>query len=125
MHTDVPNHEPALLQMHTGNLQPLRPSFGSWLLYGLGTENQNLPGFVVVGDTLGNVDPVKVYGSAFLPASFQSTRLGSLKEPIPNLRSQKPLDEQRAQLDLLQQLNELHRAPRAEESKLDARIQTF
>ena len=48
MHTDVPNHEPALLQMHTGNIQPIRPAFGSWLLYGLGTENQNLPGYVVL-----------------------------------------------------------------------------
>jgi hypothetical protein len=118
-------HAQGTLEMMTGSGLFLRPSFGSWLLYGLGTENQNLPGFVVVGDTLGNVDAVKVFGSAFLPASFQSTRLGSLKEPIPNLRPQKPLAEQRAQLDLLQQLNELHRAPRAEESKLDARIQTF
>jgi hypothetical protein len=118
-------HAQGTMEMMTGSGLFLRPSFGSWLLYGLGTENQNLPGFVVVGDTMGNVDPVKVYGSAFLPASFQSTRLGSLKEPIPNLRPQKSLEEQRAQLDLLQQLNELHRAPRAEESKLDARIQTF
>jgi hypothetical protein len=118
-------HAQGTMEMMTGSGLFLRPSFGSWLLYGLGTENQNLPGFVVVGDTMGIVDPVKVYGSAFLPASFQSTRLGSLKEPIPNLRPPKPLDEQRAQLDLLQQLNELHRAPRAEESKLDARIRTF
>jgi hypothetical protein len=118
-------HAQGTLEMMTGSGLFLRPSFGSWLLYGLGTENQNLPGFVVVGDTLGNVDAVKVFGSAFLPASFQSTRLGSLKEPIPNLRPQKPLEQQRAQLDLLRQLNELHRAPRAEEGKLDARIQTF
>jgi hypothetical protein len=118
-------HAQGTMEMMTGSGLFLRPSFGSWLLYGLGNENQNLPGFVVVGDTMGNVDPVKVYGSAFLPASYQSTRLGSLKEPIPNLRPQKPLDEQRAQLDLLKQLNDLHRAPRAEESKLDARIQTF
>src|SRR5205814_7984750 len=48
MKTDVPNHEPALIQMHTGNVQPIRPSMGSWLLYGLGTENQNLPGYVVL-----------------------------------------------------------------------------
>jgi len=51
MHTDVPNHEPALLQMHTGNLQPIRPSLGSWLLYGLGTANQNLPGYIVLRPT--------------------------------------------------------------------------
>jgi hypothetical protein len=125
VHADNSAHGGALLQLHTGSDTFVRPSVGSWVSYGLGTENQNLPGFVVVGDTLGNVDAVKVFGSAFLPASFQSTRLGSLKEPIPNLRPQKPLAEQRAQLDLLQRLNELHRAPRAEESKLDARIQTF
>ena len=51
MHTDVPNHEPALLQMHTGNVQPIRPSMGSWMLYGLGTENENLPGYVVLRPT--------------------------------------------------------------------------
>ncbi len=118
-------HAQGTLEMMTGSGLFLRPSIGSWLLYGLGTENANLPGFVVLGDTMGNVDAVKVYGSAFLPAAYQSTRLSSLKEPIPNLQPQKPQGEQRAQLDLLRQLNELHRAPRAEESKLEARIQTF
>jgi len=118
-------HAQGTLEMMTGSGLFLRPSMGSWLLYGLGTENANLPGFVVLGDTMGNVDPVKVFGSAFLPAAYQSTRVGSLKEPIPNLQPQKSLGEQRAQLDLLKQLNEMHRAPRAEESKLDARIQTF
>jgi hypothetical protein len=118
-------HAQGTLEMMTGSGLFLRPSMGSWLLYGLGTENANLPGFVVLGETMGNVDAVKVFGSAFLPAAYQSTRVTSLKEPIPNLRPQKPVGEQRAQLDLLRQLNEMHRAPRAEESKLDARIQTF
>jgi hypothetical protein len=118
-------HAQGTLEMMTGSGLFLRPSFGSWLLYGLGTANANIPGFVVLGDTMGNVDAVKVYGSAFLPAAYQSTRLGSLKEPIPNLRPQKPMDEQREQLDLLKKLNEMHRAPRTEESKLDARIRTF
>jgi hypothetical protein len=118
-------HAQGTLEMMTGSGLFLRPSMGSWLLYGLGTENANLPGFVVLGDTMGNVDQVKVFGSAFLPAAYQSTRVSSLKEPIPNLLPQKPPGEQRAQLDLLKQLNELHRSPRAEESKLEARIQTF
>jgi hypothetical protein len=118
-------HAQGTLEMMTGSGLFLRPSIGSWLLYGLGTENANLPGFVVMGDTNGAVDPVKSFGSAFLPAAFQSTRLTSMKEPIPNLRPQKALEEQRGQLDLLRQLNEMHREPRAEESKLDARIKTF
>ncbi|MGE3807793.1 MAG: DUF1501 domain-containing protein [Gemmataceae bacterium] len=118
-------HAQGTLEMMTGSGLFLRPSVGSWLLYGLGTENANIPGFVVLGDTLGSVDQVKAFGSAFLPAAYQGTRLVSLKEPIANLRPQKPLGEQRGQLDLLKQLNDLHRAQRAEESKLDARIQAF
>jgi hypothetical protein len=118
-------HAQGTLEMMTGSGLFLRPSIGSWLLYGLGSENANIPGFVVLGDTMGNVDQVKVFGSSFLPAAYQSTRLSSMKEPIPNLRPQKPLGEQRAQLDILKHLNELHLSQRAEESKLDARIQTF
>jgi uncharacterized protein (DUF1501 family) len=79
----------------------------------------------VIGAASSLADPAKVYGSAFLPAAYQGTRLVSLKDPIPNLQPQKPPAGQRAQLDLLNQLNELHLAPRSEESKLDARIRTF
>lgn len=118
-------HAQGTLEMMTGSGLFLRPSIGSWLLYGLGTENANLPGFVVLGAASSLADPVKCYGSAFLPAAYQGTRLASLSEPIPNLKPTKPADKQRAQLDLLRQLNEMHRAQRAEESKLDARIKTF
>jgi hypothetical protein len=118
-------HAQGTMEMMTGSGLFLRPSFGSWLLYGLGTENANLPGFVVIGAASSLADPVKVYGSAFLPAAYQGTRLVSLKDPIPNLRPQKPAKHQRAQLDLLKHLNEMHRGRRAEETKLDARIRTF
>ena len=118
-------HAQGTLEMMTGSGLFLRPSMGSWLTYGLGTENRNLPGFVVLGNTLGNVDPVKVFSSAFLPAEFQGTRLTSLKEPIPNLKSPLDDDEQRAQLDVMQQLNARHLDRRRETSALNARIEAF
>jgi hypothetical protein len=118
-------HAQGTLEMMTGSGLFLRPSMGSWLTYGLGTENRNLPGFVVLGNTMGNVDATKVFSSAFLPAEYQGTRLTSLKEPIPNLKS--PLDEteQRAQLDVMQQLNARHLLRRADTSALNARIESF
>ena len=73
MHTDVPNHEPALLQMHTGNLQPIRPSLGSWLLYGLGTENENLPGYIVLRPSSKIVVGPALWSNGFLPAEYQAT----------------------------------------------------
>src|ERR1051325_7848194 len=73
MRTDVPNHEPALLQMHTGNIQPIRPSMGSWLLYGLGSENENLPGYVVLRPSPKIVVGPDLWSNSFLPAEFQAT----------------------------------------------------
>ena len=77
MHTDVPAHPQAFLQMHTGIFQFKRPSLGAWTLYGLGTENENLPGFITISPPLQNGGPAN-YGSAFLPAVYQGTpiRLG-------------------------------------------------
>src|SRR5262245_44231456 len=118
-------HAQGTLEMMTGSGLFLRPSIGSWLLYGLGTENANLPGFVVLGAASSLADPTKCYGSAFLPAAYQGTRVGDVKAPIPNLRPQKPPAEQRPQLALRRQLTELHRARRAEASRLAARIKTF
>jgi hypothetical protein len=118
-------HAQGTLEMMTGSGLFLRPSMGSWLTYGLGTENRNLPGFVVLGNTMGNVDATKVFSSAFLPAEFQGTRLTSLKEPIPNLKSSLDEHEQRAQLDVMQQLNARHLRRRAETSALNARIESF
>ncbi|QDU27145.1 hypothetical protein ETAA8_22300 [Anatilimnocola aggregata] len=118
-------HAQGTLEMMTGSGLFLRPSMGSWLTYGLGTENRNLPGFVVLGNVMGNVDATKVFSSAFLPAEFQGTRLPNLKEPIPNLKSPIAETEQRAQLDVMQQLNARHLDRRADTSALNARIEAF
>jgi hypothetical protein len=118
-------HAQGTLEMMTGSGLFLRPSLGSWLTYGLGTENRDLPGFVVLGNVMGNVDATKVFSSAFLPAEFQGTRLANLKEPIPNLKSPLADDEQRARLDVMQQLNARHLSRRADTSALNARIEAF
>jgi hypothetical protein len=130
MHTDVPNHEPALLQMHTGNVQPIRPSLGSWLLYGLGTENQNLPGYVVLRPTSKIVVGPALWSNSFLPAQYQAAsvitedmRVDKLLANIKNPALSRP--QQRQQLDLLDQLNEIHLKDRDGDSELDAQIKTM
>ena len=75
MHTDLPNHPQATVQMHTGSFQFVRPSMGAWVLYGLGTENDELPGFITIKPS-GRVGGAQNYGSAFLPAPFQGTPIG-------------------------------------------------
>ena len=123
MHTDVPNHEPSLFMINSGAIQPGRPSLGSWLTYGLGTENQNLPGFVVLCPGVPVVGP-PLWSSAFLPAVFQGTFLKTQKsDPYELIRHIKPQAEpaaQRRQLDLLKKLNEEHLAARAKDSQLEA-----
>ncbi|MFO0951742.1 MAG: DUF1501 domain-containing protein [Isosphaeraceae bacterium] len=110
MHTDLPAHPQAFLMMHTGNSQFVRPSLGAWTLYGLGTENENLPGFVAIKPLSRNGGPQN-YGSAFLPAIYQGTRLGTEVTPVANARlgniKNPKLDpaSQRAQLDLIQAMN--------------------
>lgn len=118
-------HTQGTLEMFTGSGLFVRPSIGSWLLYGLGTENQNLPGFLVLGTPSGLVDQVKTYGSAFLPSAHQGTRILDTNNPIPNLRPRLSRQEQRTQLDVLNQLNSLHQSARRDESDLDARIRSF
>ncbi|MGH7174423.1 MAG: DUF1501 domain-containing protein [Gemmataceae bacterium] len=119
MHTDVPAHPQAFLQMHTGVFQFKRPSMGAWTLYGLGSDNDNLPGFVTIGPPLQNGGPAN-YGSAFLPAVYQGTPIRSAFRgfgggrgrgaggggTVSNIRNpnQSP-DAQRAQLDFIQSLN--------------------
>src|SRR6185436_10546709 len=110
MHTDVPNHEPALLQMHTGNVQPIRPSLGSWALYGLGTENENLPGYVVLRTSPKIVVGPALWSNSFLPAQYQAAtvvtedmRVAKLIATIRNPGLTQP--QQREQLDLLGKLN--------------------
>src|SRR4029077_13777750 len=77
-------HTQGTLEMLTGSGLFVRPSIGAWLLYGLGAENRNLPGFIVLGQPSSLVDQVKSYGSAFLPAAYQGTRIQNAREPIPN-----------------------------------------
>jgi hypothetical protein len=127
MHTDVPNHEPGLLLMTCGNTQPIRPSMGSWLGYGLGTENQNLPGFVVLCPGKPVVGP-QLWASSFLPGVYQGCHIRDLdpKKVVDHIDNKYlPRDSQRRQLDLLNQLNDLHRDARHGDPNLDARIQSL
>jgi hypothetical protein len=110
MNTDIPNHPQAFVQLHTGSAQFVRPSMGSWMLYGLGSENQNLPGFITISPPL-QLGGAQTYGSAFLPAVYQGTRLGAQKADIENAsvgnirNAQLPSELQRKQLDLVQEMN--------------------
>ncbi len=109
MNTDIPNHPQAFVQLHTGSSQFVRPSMGSWALYGLGSENENLPGFITISPPI--QFGAQNYGSAFLPAVYQGTRLGAQRgdvgeanmENIHNAQLSPAL--QRQQLDLVQSMN--------------------
>ena len=130
MHTDVPNHEPALLQMHTGVVQPTRPSLGSWALYGLGSENRNLPGYVVLRPSPKTVVGPALWSNGFLPARYQATSIitrdMAVDKLLPHVRSRKfSDDEQRRQLDLLGGLNEAQLRDRGEDSELEAEIRAM
>ena len=130
MRTDVPNHEPALLQMHTGNIQPIRPSLGSWLLYGLGTENRDLPGYVVLRPTPKIVVGPALWSNGFLPAEHQATSVitsdMTVQKLIANVRNPSLSEtEQREQLQLLGQLNGLHLAQRDGDPELEGQIRAM
>src|SRR5688572_24153755 len=130
MKTDVPNHEPALIQMHTGNLQPIRPSMGSWILYGLGTENQNLPGYVVLRPSPKIVVGPALWSNSFLPAEFQAasviTEDMKVEKLITNIRNTNLNEvEQREQIDLVQALNRKHAAARQNDSELNGQIKAM
>ncbi|HEV7405262.1 MAG TPA: DUF1501 domain-containing protein [Chthoniobacteraceae bacterium] len=119
MQTDLPAHPQAFLQLHTGSFQFVRPSLGAWTLYGLGTENENLPGFVTLTPPAAS-GGAQNYGSSFLPAIYQGTRLGADNRPIAgaeirNLASLVKPQTQRAELDLLQAMN--HETLRRERSR--------
>ena len=124
MHTDSPAHPQATIQMHTGSSQFVRPSVGAWLLYGLGTPNQNLPGFMVI-DPPGGVGGAQNYGNAFLPAAFQGTRVGS-GNTIPDIanKSLTPA-QQRRQLDLLQAMNHEYMARSGDYQNVEGVIESF
>jgi hypothetical protein len=125
MFADNINHTGAALQMCTGEQAFSRPSMGAWLTYGLGTENQNLPGFVVVSPAA-VFQGAQLWSSSFLPSAYQGTLVRDLKNPIANLANPSGnRHRQREKLDALRRLNELHKQDRVIESPLDARIASF
>jgi hypothetical protein len=130
MHADVPNHEPSLMLMNCGEARQIRPSLGSWVTYGLGSENQNLPGFIAMCPGGYPIQETQNWQAAFLPGVYQGTyintqhaRLDRLIENIRNTATSR--DQQRQQLDLLQRLNQRHRDRRGSDPQLEARIQSF
>ncbi len=130
MHTNVPNHEPALLMMNTGNLQPIRPSMGSWVLYGLGSENENLPGFVVLRPTPNIVVGPALWTNSFLPSEYQATGVitsdMSVDKLVANVRNSVLAPaQQRRQIDLIQKLNHLHAAKREQDQALEGQIKAM
>jgi hypothetical protein len=130
MVSDVPNHEPGLMMMNTGSIALSRPSVGSWLLYGLGTENQSLPGFVVMCPKGLPTAQSANWRNAFLPGVYQGTHIDTSKtdpeELISNIRNNFILEkQQRRQLSYIQKLNRIHRNQRDDVPQLDARIETL
>ena len=130
MFADVPNHEPSLLLMNCGEPRLVRPSFGSWVTYGLGTLNQNLPGFISMCPGGYPIQESQNWQSGFLPGSFQGTYIDSqhreIEKLIENITNSKlSLKDQRTQLDFLQSLNRDHAAKRANEEPLESRVQSF
>src|SRR5262249_26380990 len=126
---DIPNHEPGLLIMHSGHRQPTRPSMGSWVSYGLGTENQNLPSFVVLAPRRPVVGP-QLWSSSFLPGAHQAMAVNTRDMSVPKLVAnlQHPgitSGQQRHQLDLLETLNRLHLQQRQQDAALEAQIQAM
>jgi hypothetical protein len=128
LHTEGVAHGPATLFLHCGATNFVRPSMGSWILYGLGTENANLPGFISLGPSAGNGGP-RNYGAAFLPAIYQGTAVGKPDDAEPVIRNlasgAMSRKEQRRQLDFLQALNVEQASRREGDSRLEAVIDSY
>ena len=125
MHCESDGHDKATLAAHTGSAQFARPSAGSWVSYGLGTQNQNLPSFMVLAPAAPYAG-AQTWGSDFLPACHQGTQVVPGKDPLPNIRPRVARPElQKMELDLLARLNRAHRKTRAADQSLDARIRSF
>jgi hypothetical protein len=130
MQTDVPNHPEAMVQLHTGSPVFVRPSMGAWILYGLGTENQNLPGFITLSPPVINGGQLN-YGSAFLPAVYQGTPIGDVKTPVARAKvgnldnSYLSPQAQRDQLDLIQALNQDLLHQEKENTQLEGVIESY
>jgi uncharacterized protein DUF1501 len=130
MMSDIPNHEPSLMMMNCGEVRQVRPSFGSWITYGLGSENRNLPGYIVLCPDGLPTQGTQNWRSAFLPGAYQGTQIDTRETQIEKLieniknRYSSPAG-QRRQLDLLAELNREHQATRKEDALLEARVQSF
>ena len=130
MHTNGQDHTQAVLKLHTGSENQVRPSMGEWVLYGLGTENQNLPGFVTISPSQMTGGPQN-YGSGFLPAVYQGTPIGQSGTPLTQAQirhikhPELPIELQRKQLDFVQQLNQAHLAGRPEDDEIEGVIQSY
>lgn len=130
MYAEVPNHEPSLMLMNCGDGRLPRPSMGSWVTYGLGSENQNLPGFVAMCPGGYPIVATQNWRSAFLPGAYQGTYIDTqhteIQKLIENIRNDSATPpEQRKQLDLVRHLNERHLEKRQRDAQLEARIQSF
>jgi hypothetical protein len=127
MHANVPNHEPSLMLMNCGDQTQVRPSVGSWITYGLGTENQNLPGFVAMCPRGYPIKDAENWQSAFLPGAYQGTYIDSQHKEVDrlvaNIRNDAlPRSQQRRQLDLVQLMNRRHAEERQQDTALESRI---
>ena len=128
MHTTNLTHEPAVYLMQSGKMTPGRPTVGAWVVYGLGSENQNLPAYVVLDDPLGlPVNGVENWQAGFLPPQFQGTRFRSTGSPVLNLRPEveRPTAVASSERELLDQLDEIHKRRRSGHPELDARIASY
>jgi hypothetical protein len=130
MHADVPNHEPSLLLLNCGESRLVRPAMGSWVTYGLGSENQNLPGFIAMCPGGYPIQESQNWQAGFLPGVYQGTYIDTQHTQIERLiehirNNNMSLEDQRKQLDLLKNLNERHAHKRQDEAQLEARIQSF
>ncbi|MEO1997841.1 MAG: DUF1501 domain-containing protein [Planctomycetaceae bacterium] len=127
MHTDSPAHPTAISQLHTGSPVLVRPSMGAWLTYGLGTENQNLPGFVTICPR----STVSMYGSSFLPAIYQGTAIGKAGKPASTATIRHlddptlPLRIQKEQLEYILAMNRRHLERAGRDDQLDGMIRSF
>jgi hypothetical protein len=130
MHTDIPAHDVATVFMNTGSSRMARPSVGAWALYGLGSENENMPGYISLRPGGSPPGGALNWGSAFLPGNFQATSINTRAETvegmIQNIRNQYfSQKEQRRQLDLVQNLNTIHNRNLQKDPQLEARIEAF
>jgi hypothetical protein len=128
MYTTNLTHEPAIYIMQSGKMGPGRPAWGSWVVYGLGSENQNLPAYVVLDDPLGlPINGVENWQAGFLPPQFQGTRFRSTGSPVLNLKpeSARPAEVEKAERELLGKLDQLHKKERPGQPALDARIASY